>query len=331
MSEQSRKAPLPRKHSFLHPIGRPVERAFEHLAGRHRLRPLYEAPQPDQAPTAFVSETLQALDIKPQVEQTDLATVPPLGGTLVVANHALGAMDGILLTTALLQIRSDIRILGNQLLSQVPALAPLLVGSLDAAEDDLAPLKEAIDWLEQGGLLLAFPAGQMGLAPRRNHHPNDLVWHPSVARLVTRTGVPVVPAHIDGRSNRLLQLASQIHTQLRNVFAPPERVESKRSDVMLRFGAPLRPERLCNLKREDMLALMRLRCHALSETREITTGVEAMLAGPWPNRVTPSNLPRKSPHSIIAPAWQLTANLPFTAPTHGIFPTFCKKSGGCAN
>lgn len=68
---------------------------------------------------------------------------------IVVANHPFGALEGIILTHILLDIRKDVRILANELLGRVPELKELffevdVFSSEKAKRKNTAPLRKAI-------------------------------------------------------------------------------------------------------------------------------------------------------------------------------------------
>ena len=80
----------------------------------------------DRSPD-FGTRALSALNISADVASDDLGRIPPSGPIVVVANHPLGAIDGLLLISLLSRVRSDIKLLGNSLLRYIPALRPVPV------------------------------------------------------------------------------------------------------------------------------------------------------------------------------------------------------------
>lgn len=108
----------------------------------------------------------------------------------MVANHPLGCVEGVILAELLLCVRSDVKILANQYLKLVPELASLFIGvdvfeGSDAAKANLHALRQAHKHLEQGGLLLMFPAGEVSqLVDSKQGRLEDKEWSQSVSRLV---------------------------------------------------------------------------------------------------------------------------------------------------
>jgi len=85
---------------------------------------------------------------------------------VIMANHPFGEIEGILLATLLGEVRNDLKIMANHLLSCFPELHDLMIfvdpfGKDHAIKKNMPTLKEAIRWLQQGRMLTIFPAGEV--------------------------------------------------------------------------------------------------------------------------------------------------------------------------
>lgn len=179
---------LPRKTPF--GLG---EHLAEWATGLKRLNQFY-AQRPAGGDTReFLRFTLDVLGIDYQVVRGQLTNVPSQGATIVVANHPLGCVEGVILAELLLSVRSDVQILANQYLKLVPELASLFIGvdvfeGTEATKANLHALRQAHKHLEQGGLLLMFPAGEVSqLVDSKQGRLEDKEWSQSVSRLVKNT------------------------------------------------------------------------------------------------------------------------------------------------
>ena len=70
----------------------------------------------------FIDGALERLGVTVTVSDEQVRRVPASGPVVVVANHPTGALDGLALAHALFRRRSDVRLLGNHLLSRVPEM-----------------------------------------------------------------------------------------------------------------------------------------------------------------------------------------------------------------
>jgi putative hemolysin len=107
------------------------------------------------------------------------------------------------LTAVLRRVRSDVRLLGNRLLARVPELVPLCVfvdvfGSADCRRDNGRRLVGATRWLESGGTLIVFPAGEVSHRRSLRGDVRDPAWREGAARLAAAAQATVLPVHITG-------------------------------------------------------------------------------------------------------------------------------------
>lgn len=248
----------------------PLEELLERLSGLRRLQAAYDELPRGLDPDRFVDAALAWLEVEPQAAANELAHIPVSGGAVLVANHPYGAIEGLVLAKLLRHIRPDVRFLANGLLSRIPEIAPLFIavdpfGGPDAGRRNRAPLRQAVRWVEDGGLLVVFPAGEVSHLQLRRGTVTDPAWHPAALRIVARTGAPVIPAYIPGRNSVGFQIAGLVHPRLRTALLPRELLNKAGSRISVRFGAPVTPERLAGMPAEDMATLLRLRCYALAE------------------------------------------------------------------
>src|SRR5580698_6325549 len=107
-----------------HKLPAPVEGAIEKLLLMDRFNRLYgDTPGPDTAPIA--KRSLDLLNVRPQVSERDLALIPKQGPVVVVANHPFGLIEGAILPSMFLSVRSDVKVMGNHLLSTMPETSGL--------------------------------------------------------------------------------------------------------------------------------------------------------------------------------------------------------------
>src|SRR5262249_50430722 len=141
------------------------------------------------------------------------------------------------------------RVLANVLLGRIPELRDffLLVdpfGGARAKGANLAGLRNALEWLERGGLLVVFPAGEGASLSLRSGRVVDPAWSPSVARLIRRADATSVPLFIPGRNGALFQAAGLVHPALRTALLPRQLLAPRCRTLELRVGRPVSASRL---------------------------------------------------------------------------------------
>jgi putative hemolysin len=231
--------------------------------------------------THVVDRMLGALDVSVEA-RGDLRPLHQPGPLIVVANHPLGALDGLVLSSLVARERHDVRLLANQLLMRIPALRPVLIpvnafGGLAAAADNRQPLREAIRWVRAGGSLCVFPSGAVSHFNLARRAVVDPEWSDVIGRLVRLTGARVVPCFIEGRNGTVFQLAGLVHPMLRTLLLPRALVGQRGSRVVVHVGVSAPQPRAPRRSRETTAAL-RSATEALAVRRPATSDARQPLA-----------------------------------------------------
>lgn len=260
---------LPRKTPF--GLG---EHLTEWATGLKRLNQFY-AQRPVGGDTqTFLRFTLDVLGIEYRLVRGQLANIPQHGATVVVANHPLGCVEGVILAELLLSVRSDVKILANQYLKLVPELASLFIGvdvfaGNDAAKANLAALRQAHKHLAQGGVLLMFPAGEVSQSV--NNQPGrleDKEWSQSVSRLVKKHQAQTVPVYIDGHNSSQFYLAGQIHPMLRTLMLGRELLNKQQTSIGIALGETISHREVQHLCDQQLVNYLRLNTYLLQPSPE---------------------------------------------------------------
>jgi putative hemolysin len=221
----------------------------------------------------FIDGALERLGVTVTVSDEQVRRVPASGPVVVVANHPTGALDGLALAHALFRRRSDVRLLGNHLLSRVPEMRDwtIAVNPFDPRSiENRRGLRQARDWLVRGGVLVVFPAGEVSNVAREDGLLVDRDWQQGVLGLVKWSSAAVVPAYIDARSSRWFRLAGLIHPRLRTALLPRELLRLRDATISVRCGHPMTAAQLEALPAAgERLGRLRARVYALEPTPRI--------------------------------------------------------------
>ena len=220
------------------PIRLPVKnrllnRIVTRVAGLQPLIAIYDAwlnsPRDEQLPRGeqLQQHTLSALNTKiAWQDATALQQIPTEGPLIVVANHPLGALEGMLLTRELLKFRSDTKVLTNEMLLRIPEFADLFIGldvlSSNASSKNATGIRAACRHLNAAGALLIFPAGLVASIKPRKFRIEDHDWNSLVGWLARRYRASCLPVRIDARNSLGFYLAGLVHKRLRTYLLPRE-------------------------------------------------------------------------------------------------------------
>ena len=221
--------------------------------------------------TEFSTRALAELDVSIAITGEDLHKIPSSAPLIIVANHPLGALDGLLLLALVSRVRDDMKIVGNSLLRSIDPLADRLLPvdvfgrTSTAVRRNGVALRSAIKWLERGGCLGMFPAGEVAHDEAPDGRILDAAWQHTAADLAIRTGARVVPVFIEGRNSRLFRAAGRIHPLLRTALLPRELWTKRHSQIEIRVGAAIDSGTLARLPgSHERTALLRSRVEALA-------------------------------------------------------------------
>jgi putative hemolysin len=250
------------------------------------------------APQGFRLESLLAeMNVRLDVQPADVERIPLKGPLVAVANHPFGVLDGAALAVLLSRARPDVKILTNSLLEGIPELHEhcIFVDPFDtssSADKNVKPLKQALQWLRQGGALAVFPAGEVSQWNVREAQVTDPAWSTVAARLVRKTGASALPVYFCGHNSVTFQLLGLINPRFRTLFLLQEFLQQRGKDVEVRIGGAIPAELIANLDSdEEATEYLRLRTYLLSYRGRRPISL--------PNKMR-SALPRK-PQEPIAP------------------------------
>jgi putative hemolysin len=213
-----------------------------------KVRELYRRVQ--KSPEGFGLENLLAeMRVDLRVDAADTVRIPAPGPVVVVANHPFGMLDGAVLAVLLTRARPDVKVITNYLLSDVPELARHCIfvnpfqtdRAINAHSTDVnrRAIREALAWLQQGGMLAIFPAGEVSHWQFPQVEIADPVWNDTAARLIRRTGAAALPVYFCGRNSVGFHLFGTIHPRLRTAFLLQEFLHQEGRTVEVRVGSEI--------------------------------------------------------------------------------------------
>ncbi|MDG3087089.1 lysophospholipid acyltransferase family protein [Vibrio hannami] len=220
----------------------------------------------------FLRFTLEILGIDYQVMHGSLNSIPEKGATVVVANHPLGCVEGVILAEILLSVRSDIQVLANQYLKTVPELDKLFIGvdvfeTQDATRANMRALRAANKHLADGGLLLMFPAGEVSqLVDRKAKKLEDKEWSRSVSSLIRKNKAVTVPMFINGMNSQNFYMAGKIHPLLRTLMLGRELLNKKQDTISIAIGDAIKYKEVNNLDDKSLVNYLRLNTYLLNRS-----------------------------------------------------------------
>ena len=115
---------------------------------------------------SMLEALLREMQIELRVNEADIERIPRKGPVVAIANHPYGMLDGAVLAVLLARVRPDVKVLTNFILKDVHQLDQHCIfvdpfQTPTSIERNRRALKEALEWVERGGMLGIFPAGEV--------------------------------------------------------------------------------------------------------------------------------------------------------------------------
>jgi putative hemolysin len=258
-------------------LKKPLWILVEQLLGLRRCQQLYDRVSAEYSELPFAEQALKTLNVGYQLNSHERARIPVSGPCILIANHPFGGIEGLILMELLEKQRPDFKVMANALLSRIPQLRDRLInvdpfGGSDAARTNLTPLRQSLNWLKQGGVLVIFPAGEVA-SRQSSGEITDPTWSSTLPRLVRRSKAPVLPVFFPGENGALFQWAGRIHPRLRTALLPRMVLNKTGQTLPLRIGNLLPAKKLAAFSSNQALNdYLRLRTYSLNLAGETSVG-----------------------------------------------------------
>jgi len=190
----------------------------------------------------FVDAILAALNITVDISDFDLKRLPKTGPFIVVSNHPLGGVDGLIMLKIMLTHHPESKIMANYLLEMIEPLKPHIcaVNPFETnknAKSSLSGIRAAFSHLNAGLPLGIFPAGEVStLQHKMIWQIEDKPWDTSAIKLIKKARVPVVPMYFHARNSDLFYIVSAMNQYLRTAKLPSEVFNSAHKKITVRIG-----------------------------------------------------------------------------------------------
>ncbi len=246
------------KNSFLRNLYSLIQRPLEAFLGITELNETYDRLVKKTSGN-FFKRAVEAIGIDYEIDEADLKKIPQNGSLIVVSNHPLGGLDGIVLGAVLLQVRSDAKLILNGLLSYMPEIKEYAIcvnpfGGAKATSQNVASMKDTIRHLKSGACIGTFPSGTVSHIHLRDCCISDPEWNTNIAQIARRTKSDILPVYFDGRNSWLFYIAGLIHPRLRTLLLVREMFYvARRKKVKMRVGGVISARKLSEFPNDDEL------------------------------------------------------------------------------
>ena len=159
----------------------------------------------------------KALSFNLSVSEELLKRIPEKGPAIIVSNHPINGADLLSLAAVASHKRQDIKIVMNDALDGVPEMkSHALFINMKERGGGLKLIQEMIAFLQQGGLLVIAPSGEVS-TPHEEWGVLDPAWKHGIVSTIEKAAIKdlqILPAFVEGEAGRGYQNARKLWARL---------------------------------------------------------------------------------------------------------------------
>ena len=193
------------------------------------------ASHQNDGPFTFIESILDYFHFTYKTAHNQIENIPRTGRVVIIANHPLGALDALSLIDMIKNVRTDIKVVANSILTGISQLKPLLI-EVDAFGQKIP--KESAQKIHQAlqneEVVIIFPSGEVSRV--RPNGIKDVKWHKGFLKFALKNSAPILPVCIKARNSALFYTISSINKTLSASLLPHEMFHQKNKTLEFRIG-----------------------------------------------------------------------------------------------
>lgn len=265
------------QNRFFHPVIKPVlQRVFHEQAFVE-----FAAKYPHLQGIEFIEQVMEYFHFSYTVSDRQRENIPSCGRVVIVANHPIGSLDGMSMIKLVHSVRSDVKIVANDLLMVVDPLKKffLPVNNMGGrnTKENVRNLHHA---LEQEQAVIIFPAGEVSRA--KPSGIKDGTWHQGFLKMAERAKAPILPVHIGGRNSAPFYLTSTLVKPLSTFMLVGEMFKQQRKQIRISIGGIIPYEVYAGVKirRKEKIKLLKKHLYRIGAGKKPLFETVAAIARP---------------------------------------------------
>jgi putative hemolysin len=218
-------------------LAKPLVTALRLLFHEKEIRQ-FETNYPHLKGFDFVEQVLDYFDFSCRLRNRERQYIPPRGRVVIAANHPIGSLDGLALLKLVHEIRPDVKVVANDVLTTIKPLGDLLLPVDNMGGNTPRQNLRAIrEFIEREGALIIFPAGEVSRFGAKG--VRDGKWHTGFLRIASTTRAPILPVYVDGRNSAFFYALSFLARPLSTLWLVREMFKQAKRCVDVRIGQPI--------------------------------------------------------------------------------------------
>ncbi|WP_084123581.1 1-acyl-sn-glycerol-3-phosphate acyltransferase [Aquiflexum balticum] len=200
----------------------------------------------------FVNSLIEEFGVEVSLKGAE--NIPLDRSVIFAANHPLGGMDGIAFMYALGKYRTDLRVLVNDILTNIKNFEPMFIPVNKLGSNSREVTKLIEETYASDNAILVFPAGLVSRKQAKGIM--DLEWKKSFISKSKKYKKDIVPVYIEGRNSDFFYNFAKIRkmlgvkVNLEMFYLSDEMFSQKGKKVVIHVGKPISYKYFDKLKSE---------------------------------------------------------------------------------
>ncbi|MEE4246232.1 MAG: lysophospholipid acyltransferase family protein [Kangiellaceae bacterium] len=229
----------------------------------------------------FVEQVLDYFDFSYQLSNRDRERVPVTGKVVIVANHPIGSLDGLALIQMVHQVRSDVKILANDMLSSIKPLDKLLLPVNNmGGNTPKQNINRINNHLNDGGAIILFPAGEVSRIKLSG--VKDGRWSSGFLKIAKMAKAPILPIYVKARNSAAFYVTSMVYKPLATLLLVKEMIKQSHKTVTIKVGnaIPFSSYRDVKLPQKEVVKLFYKHLYRIGSNKSEVFETEVSIAHP---------------------------------------------------
>lgn len=243
----------------------------------------------------FLERVLEHFSFGYRISNRERENIPASGRVVIVSNHPLGALDALALIQLVSEVRQDVKVVANELLTQLEPLRGLLlpVDNLNGAsrKEQIRAVHQA---LAEEQAVIIFPAGEVSRL--RLQGIRDRRWNSGFLRFARRANAPLLPVYIRARNSSLFYGASLLYKPLSGLLLVQEMFLQRARTISIRIGEIIPASSLCrpDIASRTLVKMVKRHLYRIGKGRNGVFVTEKAIAHPQPRQRLKAELKQAS-------------------------------------
>ncbi len=233
----------------------------------------------------FIDQVLDYFNFSYSVSHRDRINIPATGRVVIVANHPLGALDGLSLLKLVGEVRRDVKIVANDMLMNFAALESLFLPVDNLSKSTRkSSVARIVDSLNNDEAVIVFPAGEVSRI--RPSGVRDGKWNSGFLTFAKKTNAPILPIFIGARNSSLFYSTSMVYKPLSGMMLAHEMFNKNSKNITMRVGETIPYQQIEQLPlvKAEKAKLLRRHLYRIAKGKKSLFKTEQTIAHPIERR-----------------------------------------------